>query len=110
MFQDFRFVELLKIIFNFAISLKMVGNEKFVGSLNLDTFEVIASSDFLTRMSAQGYNQHILVAKKMLKLYDLVTVLVSLNGDDCWSECLAISCSDDVNAYMGTSEELQSSF
>lgn len=57
-------------------------HEKFVAARFVDSFKDMISSDFPTGMSAEPYHRHVLVAKMILSLESVLTLMESLNGDD----------------------------
>lgn len=73
--SDSTFMDLIKTIFNVSILFQKDYHEKLVATRTLDILTDMMGSDFLTGMSAQFYYRYIQVAKRILKLHSILSLL-----------------------------------
>lgn len=91
MHLDFKFMDLLKTILNFAIEFVKEYNKKSVVTRIVYIMKDVVQSDFLTEKSPQAFYQYMQVARMLLGHGSVLALMESLTGNDAGSKRLGIS-------------------
>lgn len=89
--RNYKIVDHMKMILNFAITFKKAYKEKFdvISIVNIVNNKIVL--DFLTGMHAQSYYRYKQVSKIMLRDESVFPLLSNLNADDDRLKSLGIS-------------------
>lgn len=104
--HDSTFVNFMKTILIFTMSLEKEGSKKPVVNHILGILRDMWGSEFLTGMGAQSFYRYIRIAKMMLMDENVLALVKILNAEDAGPRTLRTCHSDDIGLYTATTEEL----